>query len=242
MASKRHSRGGWLRRLLDAGPPIDLNDWSLDPGALELVLTEVATGRRRIVECGSGVSTILIARLLRDRGDGTLHALEHDRDWAGLTRRRIAAEGLGGQARVIEAPLKPDRLAQPGCEWYSADALDELPQAGVDLLLVDGPPASPGLGLERSRYPALPRLASRLAPGAKVILDDAARSGERWTLQRWQRELGLHFEHPADGVAVAVCGSRSVAARARLVRALDGLGPLAALGREAREWSAARRS
>ena len=154
----------------------------------------MATGRRRIVECGSGISTVLVARLLRDRGGGTLHALEHDPGWAESARGRLAAEGLDGWARVIEAPLQPDPLAQPGCEWYSSGALDQLPEAGVDLLLVDGPPASPESGLERSRYPALPRLAGRLAADATVILDNAERAGERWVFERWQRELGARFD------------------------------------------------
>lgn len=193
--------------MLDAGPPIEVDDWSLDPAALELLLAAVAAGRRRIVECGSGVSTVLVARLLRDRGGGTLYALEHDPGWAESARGRLAAEGLDRWARVIEAPLGPDPLAQPGCEWYSSEALDQLPEAGVDLLLVDGPPASPESGLERSRYPALPRLAGRLAQGAMVILDDADRAGERWVLERWQRELGAHFDR-GDVCSAQFCRSR----------------------------------
>ena len=57
--------------------------------------------------------TVAIARLLRELGRGTVHALEHDRDWASLTRARIAAEGLRGWATLIEAPLEPDPLEPP---------------------------------------------------------------------------------------------------------------------------------
>jgi hypothetical protein len=36
-----------------------------------------------------------------------------------------------------------------------------------------------------------------------VILDDAQRSGERWVLERWRRELRLAFRPGEGGVAVA---------------------------------------
>ena len=125
-------------------------------------------GRHRpaaIVECGSGVSTILIARFLRDRGTGPCtpsSTIPTGRDGSGSA----AAEGLDGHARVIQAPLRSDRLAQPGCKWISG-ALDELPQAGVDLLLVDGPPASPALGSSAHDTRLCRGSPSRLAPGAK---------------------------------------------------------------------------
>lgn len=194
-----------LARTLDAGPAFEPSDWALGEQGLALVLAEVAAGRERIVECGSGRSTVIIARLLCERRRGTMHALEHDPRWAAWTRARIEAEGLSGRARVIEAPLEPDPLTEPGCRWYARAALRDLPRAGIDLLLVDGPPASPGSPQERSRYPALPRLADRLAPGATVILDDAGRPGERWALERWRVEFpGFELEPRLGGARIAL--------------------------------------
>jgi predicted O-methyltransferase YrrM len=190
-----------LGRLLAAGPPLELDDWSLTPAALELVLARIGPDCERIVECGSGVSTIVIARLLAARGRGQVHALEHDPRWAAETRRRIEGEGLTDRATVVDGPLRSHPLAQPGCEWYDARALEGLPHR-IDLLLVDGPPAG-APGIERARYPALPALASRLRPRATVILDDVERPGERWILDRWQRHAGVSFELPAtDRVAI----------------------------------------
>jgi hypothetical protein len=179
--------------------------WSLDSHALERVLAEIDRGRRTIVECGSGLSTIVIARRLVELGEGHLYSLEHDPAWARLAARRIAAEGLDARVSVIDAPLAEHPLAEPGCRWYSPDALDALPRGGIELLLVDGPPAGDA-GTERSRYPALPVLAERLADGASVILDDVGRDGERWVLDRWEAELGIRFERrEGDGIAIGVC-------------------------------------
>ena len=187
--------------LLAGGPAIEASAWSLARPGLALVCDLVAAGRQTIVECGSGLSTIVLARLLARIGKGELHAIEHDADWAALGRRRLAAERLGGVASVIEAPLRNDPIADPGCRWYDPRSLDALPR-GIDLLLVDGPPASPEAGLGGSRYPALPRLADRLAPGAAIVLDDADRAGERRVLERWRSEHGIALRPTPAGVAV----------------------------------------
>ncbi len=173
--------------------------WSLLPDDLAFILGEIeARGASRIVECGSGASTIAIARALGERGAGTLHSLEHDAAWAARTRTALADEGLDACAAVVDAPLRDDPAAPAGCRWYARAALGALPVAGIDLILVDGPPASPDLGLGHSRYPALPLLRDRLAPGALVLLDDAGRDGERWVIERWHAELGIDMR-PAGG-------------------------------------------
>jgi hypothetical protein len=155
-------------------------------------MAELDRGRNRIVECGSGVSTIALARALRDRG-GRLHSLEHDSGWAAFVVAWLEREGLEGAATVIEAPLRPHPLSLDGAGWYEAGALERLPEAGVELLLVDGPPAG-GPGLARSRYPALPVLGDRLAHDAIVVLDDIDRPGEADVLQAWGRETPYRFE------------------------------------------------
>ena len=152
-------------------PPAGLGEpepgaWALGPEALQLVLDRIPPSGAAVVECGSGESTIAIGRLLRSRGSGRLQALEHHRGWAAEVRRRVEAEGLGEQVEVIDAPLGPHELAPAGCQWYAAGALERIAPR-IDVLLVDGPPAS-DQGRLRARYPALPALADRLAAGATV--------------------------------------------------------------------------
>jgi predicted O-methyltransferase YrrM len=167
----------------------------LRPRVLGALVAELEGGRREVVECGSGVSTIVLARALREH-EGRLHSLEHDSGWATFVRSWLEREGLEGRATVIEAPLGPHPLALEGLGWYEPAALARLPEAGIDLLLVDGPPAGdPGLG--RSRYPALPALAERLADDAMVVLDDVDRPGEAQVLAAWEAETEFRFERLA---------------------------------------------
>lgn len=143
--------------------------------------------RREIAELGAGISTVVLARLMRERG-GRITSLEHDPRWARVVGSQLEREGLDDVALLVEAPLEGHPLALDGAPWYSQSAVDRLPTSGIELLVVDGPPGY-GEGMARSRYPALPALADRLAPGALVMLDDAERDGEREILARWRSEL-----------------------------------------------------
>ena len=182
------------------------------PAGLVAVCNDIVlNGRRRVVELGSGVSTILLARLLTQRrplGGFRMAAVEHDADWAQWVTDQLDREGIGHDVVVIHAPLLPHALAEPGVHWYDdaavAAGLDAALRGDlIDLLLVDGPPAyAAGHGL--ARYPALPVLRDRLAPGATVVLDDVERPGEQEVLRRWERETGLEFHRRAEHAGVAV--------------------------------------
>jgi predicted O-methyltransferase YrrM len=169
--------------------------WSLRPEGLALLERLVGEGRSTVVECGSGLSTVTIARALGGIDAGHVHSLEHVPAWAAVARAALAAEDLDELATVIDAPLIDG--------WYDPAALDRLPERGIDLLLVDGPPAG-GPAIQESRYRALPAIAERLAPNAAVVLDDADREGERRVLVRWLAEFPLRLDRAPAGLALAV--------------------------------------
>jgi predicted O-methyltransferase YrrM len=169
--------------------------WALRPEALGLVRDLMRAGRTSVIECGSGLSTVTIARALRAANRGHVHALEHLPEFAATTRAALADEGLDGFATVLDAPLVDG--------WYDRAALARVPESGVELLLVDGPPANER-EIERSRYPALPALAGRLGRGAAIVLDDADRDGERWVVERWLAEFPLTRQPAPRGIALAM--------------------------------------
>ncbi len=152
-----------LRPLLDGGNYLPWSTGAMRPAGLVRVCNEVVQRRRtRIVECGSGVSTVVLGRLLRQCGGGaTIVALEHDAGWVALVTDMLRRESLLDVAHVVHAPLEGDP------PWYAGSALTKMP-ADVDLLVVDGPPAyAPGKG--RRRAPALAAFAPRLTDTATVV-------------------------------------------------------------------------
>ena len=68
---------------------------------------------------------------------------------------------------------------------------------------MDGPPADTADKV-LARYPALPALRARLAPGATVVLDDVERPGEQEVLTRWEREHDVVFERRGATAGVAL--------------------------------------
>jgi hypothetical protein len=185
-----------LRPLLELGGYLPWSTGAMRPAALVVVCNEVVHGARtRLVECGSGVSTVLLARLLRERGAGSVVAVEHDGAWAALVGDLLRREQLVDVARVVHAPLEGDP------PWYAPAALAAL-DSDVDLLIVDGPPAF-ATGEQHRRAPALAFFEPRLVPGATVVLDDLHRRGEREVLARWQAQTCWRFRiDVAAGVAV----------------------------------------
>jgi predicted O-methyltransferase YrrM len=173
------------------------------PSAVSTVVSEIAIRRRcHIVECGAGVSTLYIARLLRERG-GHLWSIEHDPKWADLVSEWLVEEQLTHQASVIVAELSPSHSGY-GAPWYAEEVLTAaLGSLRVDLLIVDGPPATAPYA-RTARYPAVPYFKDRLASDWTIILDDVHRRGEYEIAQRWARELSVPFEYRSlEGIGIA---------------------------------------
>lgn len=171
--------------------------WAMEPTALVELVNLIAQLRPQlVVECGSGTSTLWIAYALRRNGSGRVVALDHKAEFAAASNRVVAEHGLTEWAQVQHAPLTPTSTPRGDMPWYSADltGLD-----GIELLLVDGPPQATG---ELARYPALPVLADRLAPGAHILFDDADRPGEVAALDAWQATYALETVHDLAGRAL----------------------------------------
>jgi predicted O-methyltransferase YrrM len=176
-----------LVQLVGAGLPFPLafgGAYALTADAAAVLAREVAIRRPRlVVELGSGVSTILVGRMLQQMGEGRIVSLDHDAQWAAETRKQVAAAGLERFAEVIDAPLVDHDVGGQRYKWYSLPrGLGEF--GAIDLLIVDGPPqrVDPN-GLVR--YPALPLLAAHLADDAAIFVDDSKRAPETEMVRLW---------------------------------------------------------
>jgi hypothetical protein len=135
-----------------------------------------------VVELGSGLSTVVMALKLAELGCGRLVSIDHDGRFAETTRRCLEANGVATAAEIRVVPLVRQDAAADEPPWYDTRHMQDL--VDVDLLVIDGPPMPVD---PLVRKPALPFFRSRLAPGATVLLDDAARKGERIILADWRR-------------------------------------------------------
>ncbi|HEV2256388.1 MAG TPA: class I SAM-dependent methyltransferase [Streptosporangiaceae bacterium] len=156
--------------------------WAASPDLL-MVLVDLVVSERPslVVECGSGASTLWLALAMRRfEVDGRIVALDHDPIFGAKTRDLLARHGVSDLAEVRDAPLESFSLDGETYSWYARRAWEDL--KGIDLLFVDGPPATTG---HQARYPALPLLNGLLSPAATAVLDDLVVPDMQKVLRLW---------------------------------------------------------
>lgn len=162
-----------------------MTGWSAEPGLVALLQSIVLREKPdKVVELGSGVSTIVVGYALRSVGRGTITSLDHDEHYANRTRREIEHHGLQGVTTVKHNPLGPVLLKDKEWIWYQ-DARSNLSQP-IDLLVVDGPPFATG---KLARYPAVPIFHDLLTAKAVVVLHDLYRKDEQRIVRDWLAEF-----------------------------------------------------
>jgi len=135
-----------------------------------------------ILDCGSGVSTILAALLTRGTGRQVV-ALEHDAAWATAVARRLCQLRCD-HATVVHTPLRD----YGDYAWYDVPGVT-LP-GQVDLAIVDGPPGATKGG----RRGLLHVMGPSLQPETLFILDDSQREGEQAVVADWALRFALQVE------------------------------------------------
>jgi len=200
---RRHCQAlATLHAILPLRAPLPpMAGWAATPELAAVVAAEILARRpRRVVEVGSGVTTLVAGYALQKVGQGgRLVSLDHDAAFAAETRRHLARHGLSEVAEVFHAPLVPVTLGEESSVFYATkDAGDEP----IDMFIVDGPPSE---SRPLARYPAVPVLWDRLSDRAVVILDDARRPDEQEIVARWQRDhpdLHLEWVSSVKGIAI----------------------------------------
>jgi predicted O-methyltransferase YrrM len=174
------------------------------PDFLKSLADQVLTSKPKlVVECGSGMSTVVIARCLQLNRSGRIFSLEHLARFAEQTRDELERQDLSDWATVIHAPLRTYEFSGRAFQWYP---VQDLPDEPVDLIVVDGPPASVG---ESPRYPAGPILFPRLSSEGAIFIDDAGRPEEASVIQKWRRQFThLSFDTNTEDFEKGMCVSK----------------------------------
>ena len=178
------------------------HSWPVSPDfGLYLVELVALNDYDLIIEFGSGISTVIVAKALAtmaSREDGRAPtrfvSFEHLEPYYRQTRAHLQQVGLADNVQLVLAPLQ-DWLAPNGntYAYYDCQAvLANLAQqyaGGVRrvLAIIDGPPAVTG---KHARYPAGPLVVQHFV-GARIdlVLDDYIREDEKEIAQLWQGEL-----------------------------------------------------
>ena len=181
---------------LPAGAPIELRyledirrswgnpSWTADAGFLREVAAAVRSRPGAVLDCGSGLST-LVAATVAARHGGVVWSLEQDRSWYEYMARVIEALRLGN-VRLFHTPLR----TFADFAWFDLERV-ELPSR-FSIVSVDGP------AVVRSAFPpeiyaawrvgVVPVLRSRGIAWEEILLDDVEDLRSPALAERWRRE------------------------------------------------------
>ena len=153
--------------------------WSALDDYLVACLDRALSTSGPVLECGSGLSTLLVGAIAQRRGYRHW-ALEHTPQWAEKVARHLERYGI----RSVVLSAKPLKDYGEFC-WY--DPPMEMMPDDFALVVCDGPPSDSKGG----RYGLVPVMRERLADGCVILLDDAHREAEQAIVRRWGAELGI---------------------------------------------------
>jgi predicted O-methyltransferase YrrM len=166
---------------------------SLHSTDLEAVMNIVRDYRvkehARVVELGSGVSTVVLALLLPQISRGIeIVSVEGEKKYAEQTQEAIKRYRLHDTVRLFHIPY-----AKYGdASWFNKQELTQiLEDTRVDILLVDAPPRK---SCPRARQPAIPFFLPYLKRSSIVVLHDASRSDELCIAQEWRRYFRVSYQ------------------------------------------------
>ena len=167
----------FARTLAQGGSPLsDAQPW-LPYRAIDW-LEENLDSSKSVFEYGSGGGTLFLAQRV-----GELHSVEHDPEWYEATRDALAAAGVEvdyilAEASPIDGPEVPYGVesftsTQPESRGFGFEsyvrAVDRLPDASLDLVIVDG----------RARPSCAARALPKVCAGGHILLDNSDREDYR---------------------------------------------------------------
>jgi hypothetical protein len=162
--------------------------WSAGTDFLSAALALCLRPNQSILECGSGLSTLLMAIAAEGNGS-TLISLEDSSLWAAKVARLLKRHTDGKSVTLCHASL-----ANYGdyC-WYTVPEA-VIQSRNFSIVVCDGP-SGDTLG---GRYGLVPRMRQQLLPNCVILLDDFDRTEEQHIADRWKREFGLEWETAGD--------------------------------------------
>ncbi len=153
--------------------------WSADVPYLEELCRLVSHTQGAILECGSGVTTLLLAALT-EAARRPVHVFEHLPDWHERLHRDLSRLG----APAVDLRCLP-LVSYGAFDWYRRPLLP--PGTLFSLVVCDGPPGQTRGG----RYGLLEVMGDHLADECVILLDDAERESEQQVVHRWKKRFDL---------------------------------------------------
>ena len=175
-----------IHNLIELRSPLPMmGQWAASPDFLQIVSEIILEKKpKTIVECGSGVSSVVMGYLLEKNNGGRVFSLENKKEFYEKNKRLIARHNLEKYVSIVYAPLVECKVKDNLHEWYDVAQVADL--ESIEVLIVDGPAGN--------RYPVLPLLFNQLSDNVFVIIDDCKREKDGENVLQWLAEFPFEAE------------------------------------------------
>ena len=187
-----------LKSLFSESTFTPMTTWSISPSTILHVLNDISINQpKNIIEFGSGISTIYIAKLIKlNKLKVKFFVVESDNTWIDQMKKELKLNDLENFIEFIHAPIvkiSNDLTYKNQTTWYDIKILKSIlgDIKYFDLILVDGPIGSSS---SFARYSAIPFLFNKISNNCRIYLDDVDRKDEKEITKQWEIKLGVKPE------------------------------------------------
>ena len=164
--------------------------WAISPDFANIIIQKILEKKPgNILECGSGVSSLIISYLIHDKDWGNLISFEHDKEFADRTNELLKSHVVSGKTIIYSNNLINYTIENEDWKWYDISLLN--PDIKFDVIIIDGPPA---FIHPKSRYPSLFLLDKYLNKGGIILLDDCLREDDNNIVKQWMTKFSNYSE------------------------------------------------
>ena len=141
--------GGWSY--------LPITDWAPGPEFYVHICNDIIINQKHsIVEFGSGITSILMARLLAKNDlDAKIISIDHDDTWQNIIHQCCMADNIEKYIQFICSPIVQDGKYS----WYTPSKIQLAPDFVADTVVVDGPIGATPM----ARYGAIPFIKNYLS-------------------------------------------------------------------------------
>lgn len=181
-----------LHQLFHSGKYLPYTSSSLKMKHLSAVLNSICIhNRKNILEFGSGISTIMMARLMKlNEIPGFIVSIDESEEWQRIISSYLENEGLKDFVMFVHATTEKSSNLDNALGYNREVVFNALNHKKFDLILIDGPSAWNNSN-KMSRLTNFEFFENNLAEHFTIFLDNADRPGEKALIQKIILELGI---------------------------------------------------
>lgn len=197
---------------------------AMDPASCRFLAAFVrALGAKKVLEFGSGFSTLMMAREMAAEGNYLL-SIDDSAEFSAAAKEAYDASGCQTRVEFRLAPLRPGFYGAKLLLSYSLPKGLLQALGPFDLILIDEPHRE--YGREAVFYDAFPAL----APGGYLVVDDANRPDMQANVKAWRSAYGDDVDPiMLEGIGNGLCVMEKLSAAPPRFRGLGLSGSLRTL-------------